>query len=174
LLKAMLVGAVAVQVPLQALPLPLANVKPVGNVSVNAILLMRDVFAAGLASENVSVVVPFTRIEFGENALLKVGGAMTVRVAEAVAPEPPSVEVTALVTLFFVPAAVPVTLTANEQLEAAATCPPDRETDVAPAVAEMVPPPQEPVRPFGVATTRPAGSESVKATPVSAVAAFEF
>lgn len=38
----------------------------------------------------------------------------------------------------------------------------------------MVPPPQLPVRPFGVEITRPAGSESVKATPVNPVAALGF
>jgi hypothetical protein len=37
-------------------------------------------------------------------------------------------------------------------------------------VAVMVPPPQLPVRPFGVDTTRPAGRVSVKPTPVRAVA----
>ncbi len=42
----------------------------------------------------------------------------------------------------------------------------------APAIAVIVPPPHEPVSPFGVATTRPAGSVSVKPTPVSAVPAF--
>src|SRR4051812_18676913 len=36
----------------------------------------------------------------------------------------------------------------------------------------MVPAPQEPVRPLGVATTRPAGSVSVNATPVRPLAAF--
>ena len=41
----------------------------------------------------------------------------------------------------------------------------------APATAVTVPP-HVPASPFGVATTRPAGSVSVKPTPVSAVPAF--
>src|SRR5580693_4797564 len=43
---------------------------------------------------------------------------------------------------------------------------PPSETLPEPAVAVIVPPPQLPVRPLGVATTRPAGSVSVNATPV--------
>ena len=39
-----------------------------------------------------------------------------------------------------------------------------------PDVAVMVPPPHEPVSPFGVATVSPAGSVSTNATPVSATA----
>ena len=38
----------------------------------------------------------------------------------------------------------------------------------------MVPPPQEPVSPFGVETTRPAGSVSLKPTPVSVVVVLLF
>jgi hypothetical protein len=36
------------------------------------------------------------------------------------------------------------------------------------------PPPQEPVSPLGVATAKPTGSVSVKATPVSAMVVFEL
>src|SRR5215813_4974164 len=49
----------------------------------------------------------------------------------------------------------------------AASAPPDRLTEPEPAVA-VTAPPQVLLRPLGVATTRPAGSESVKATPVRA------
>src|SRR5438552_18179272 len=48
--------------------------------------------------------------------------------------------------------------------------PPDRFTETVPVV--MVPEPQDPVRPLGVATTRPPGSVSPKATPVSATVAL--
>ena len=37
-----------------------------------------------------------------------------------------------------------------------------------------MPVPQVPVRPFGVATAKPAGKASVNATPASAIAALEF
>ena len=43
-----------------------------------------------------------------------------------------------------------------------------------PAVAVIVPAPQVPVRPFGVEITRPAGSVSLKPTPVRAVVVLLF
>src|SRR6266851_4002903 len=100
------------------------------------------------------------------NALMITGGATTVTLALEVLPVPPSVEVTCTL-LFFAPAVVPVTFTEKVQEELVAKVAPDRVTLPEPAVAVMVPPPQLPVRPFGVATTKPAGSVSVKATPVS-------
>ena len=78
------------------------------------------------------------------------------------------------VLLFFVPFVVPVTFTENVHDAAPANVAPERLTDPLPATAEIVPPPQEPVRPFGVATTKPAGSVSVKATPVRLVEALGF
>lgn len=60
-----------------------------------------------------------------------------------------------------------MTLTETVQFEAAEMTPPERETELEPATADVVPA-QELVRPFGVATTRPEGKVSVKATPVSA------
>ena len=91
----------------------------------------------------------------------------TVTLAEAVPPVPPSVELTALVVLFLVPDVEPVTFTEKVQEALAASAAPDRLTEVAPAVAVMVPPPQEPVSPLGVDTTRPDGSGSVKPTELS-------
>jgi hypothetical protein len=38
----------------------------------------------------------------------------------------------------------------------------------------MEPPPQDPVKPLGVATQRPAGRLSVKPTPLTGTAAFGF
>src|SRR5260370_28146391 len=43
-----------------------------------------------------------------------------------------------------------------------------------PAVAVITPPPQDPNRPFGVATNRPVGKESVKAIPVKVTTALGF
>src|SRR5438270_637211 len=51
--------------------------------------------------------------------------------------------------------------------ELAATVEPERVTVPVPAVAVIVPPPQLPESPLGVATTSPAGKLSVNATPVS-------
>ena len=50
----------------------------------------------------------------------------------------------------------------------AASVAPDKLAVPDPAVAVMVPPPHDPVRPLGVETIRPAGSVSENATPVSA------
>lgn len=49
----------------------------------------------------------------------------------------------------------------------AASVPPEREIVLEPGVAEIVPPPHEPVRLFGVATTSPAGSVLVNPTEVT-------
>jgi hypothetical protein len=99
---------------------------------------------------------------------------LTTRFADAVPPFPPSVDVTALVMLFFCPADVAVTFTLNVHDAFAANVAPDKLTLLDPATAVIVPPPQLPVSPLGVDTTRPAGSVSVKPTPDSAVVAFGF
>ena len=95
------------------------------------------------------------------------GGLATVTLAEAVLPVPPLVEVTAPVVLFFTPEFVPVTLTMTLQEVLTATVPPLRLILPLPATAVVVPP-QVLLRPFGVATAKPAGKVSVKATPFSA------
>src|SRR5262249_4573672 len=57
----------------------------------------------------------------------------------------------------------------------AAMLPPERLMVPEPAVAVMVPPPpQEPLKPLGVETTKPAASGSLKATPVRAVVVLLF
>src|SRR6185437_15253138 len=52
--------------------------------------------------------------------------------------------------------------------------PPLRLITFVPAVAVIVPAPQVPVRPLGVEITKPAGSVSLKATPVSATVVLGF
>src|SRR5207248_11712388 len=94
-------------------------------------------------------------------------GPDTVKLATAALPAPALVEVTVPVVLSRTPAAVAVTLTANRQEPPAGSVPPVRLMLPDPAVAAGVLP-HEPVSPLGVATTRPAGSVSVNATPVSA------
>src|SRR5450759_1890552 len=96
-----------------------------------------------------------------------VGGLATVMLAEAVLPVPPFVELTAPVVLFFTPEVVPVTFTERVHVLLIATVPPVRPTVVAPAAAENVP--AQVLLTFGVlATCRPAGNGSEKATPLSA------
>src|SRR5271156_3244068 len=92
--------------------------------------------------------------------------------AVAVFPFPPSVEVTAVVTLFCSPALIPVTLEAKLHVTLAASAAPESTTLVEPAAAVIVPPPQLPEIPFGVETTRPAGSISVNPTPLRELLAF--
>lgn len=65
-------------------------------------------------------------------------------------------------------------MTENVHEALAASVAPDKLTLPDPAVAVIVPPPHEPVRPFGVDTTSPTGNVSVTPTPVSVVAAFGF
>src|SRR5258708_20195776 len=106
------------------------------------------------------------------NALIITGGGHTVTLGLEVFPVPPSVDVTCTL-LFFTPAVVPVTFTDNVHEALIASVPPDRLTVPEPATAVAVPP-QVLLNPLGVATTRPAGRLSVKATPVSATLAFGF
>jgi hypothetical protein len=161
------VGAVVVSVPPQTVAVAFVTLSPVGSVSVNATPSSEVVFAAGFVIVNVSDDVAFTLIVEGLNDFAIEGGAITVRLAEAVFPVPPSVEVTALVVLFCCPAEVPVTFTENVQDALAASVAPDRLIPFVPCVAVMVPLPQLPVSPFGVETSNPAGNVSLNATPLS-------
>jgi hypothetical protein len=163
-----------VSVPPQTVAEALATVRPVGSVSIKATPVRATVLAAGLVMVNVSEVVAFRAMLLGLNTLAIDGGATTLIEAEAVPPVPPSVEVTLPVVLFCKPAVVPVTFTENVQELLAAIVPPLRLITFVPAVAVIVPAPQVPVRPFGVEITRPAGSVSVKPTPVSAVVVLLF
>src|SRR5712664_521694 len=81
------------------------------------------------------------------------------------APGPLSVALTTPVVLFFTPVVVPVTFTEMLHELLAATVPPLKLAEPEPATAVVVPL-QVLLSPFGVATTRPTGSASVKATPV--------
>src|SRR5712692_1043501 len=100
-------------------------------------------------------------------------GASTVRVAEAVFPVPPLVEVTGSLVLFLTPAVVAVTLTASVQEAPAATVAPVRLRVVLPAAGAKAPP-QVLLAPGTAATCRPDGSVSLKPTPVSATVVFGF
>lgn len=97
-----------------------------------------------------------------------------MRLAEAVPPFPASFEVTALVVLVCVLEVVPVTLITNEHEAPAARVAPESWMLLDPAVAVMVPPPQVPVKPFGVETIWPAGRLSVKPTPLRERPVFGF
>ena len=119
----------------------------------------------------VRVVVPFSGMLAAPNALMMTGGEVTVMEALEVLPGPLSVAVT-WTLLFFTPPVVPVTFTLKVQDAVAARVAPERLTLPDPATAVIVPPPHEPVSPFGVETTRPAGRLSVNATPVREIVVF--
>jgi hypothetical protein len=118
----------------------------------------------------VTLVPPAVGPEFGLTEVT-VGGGTTVRLALDVFPVPPFVELS-VTRLFFDPAVVPVTFTLKVQEDPAATGPPDRVTLPLPGTAVIVPPPHEPVSPFGVATDKPDGRLSVNAASVSVTAAI--
>jgi len=148
-------------------PFGVPTTRPAGKASVNATPVRDAVLAAGFATVKVNEVVELSRILGVPKPLLIVGKATTVNVAEAVLPVPPLAELTVPVVLEKMPAAVPFTFTDSVQLPEVGTVAPESEMLPEAAVAVAVPL-QVLANPFGVATTRPAGRESVKATPVSA------
>ena len=166
--------AVAVAVPPHVFvsPLGVDTTIPAGKVSVNATPVSATVLAVGLVMVMVSEDVALSAILVGLNALAIEGGATTAMLAEAVPPVPPSVELTAPVVLFCVPPAVPVTFSEKVHDVLAANDAPERLTTFVPCVAVIVPPPQLPVKPLGVDTTRPAGKVSLNPIPVSVVVVF--
>jgi len=169
------VGAVVVTVPPQIVALALPTVSPVGNVSVNATPVSDTAFATGFVIVKVSDVVAPTAIPVGVKALAMDGGATTSRLAVFdVAPVPPSVEATALVVFALVPGVVPVTLIEKAQLALAAIVPPVRLMTLVADDAVIVPAPQVPVSPLGVAIVMPAGRLSVNATPVNPMVVLAF
>jgi hypothetical protein len=155
-------------------PFGVATTIPAGSVSVKATPVSATAFAAGLVMVKVSDVVPFNGTFGAPKALAIDGGATTLMLADAVPPVPPSVDVTFPVVLFLVPAVVPVTFTANVHEVDDARVAPVRLTTFVACVAVIVPPPQEPVRPFGVEITSPAGRVSVNPVPVSDVVVLLF
>jgi hypothetical protein len=147
----------------------LATTSPEGKTSVKATPVnWFDAF--GLVMVNVSVVVPFSAMLGAPKAFEIDGGDSTVRLADAVVPVPPSVEVTAPVMLFFAPAVVAVTLTNTLHVALLAKVPAEKLRLISPALGANVP---HGALAFGVvATCRPAGNASVKLTPVNDVPAF--
>jgi len=165
--------AVAVIVPppqLPASPLGVETIRPAGNVSVKPTPV--NVEALGLLMVKLSEVEPFSTTLPEPKDFPIVGGTTaapaTVTLADAVPPLPPSTEVTAPVVLLLTPAVVPVTLTLRLHEALDVSVAPLSVTVPDPAVAVNVAP-QVFTSPFGVETTSPAGSVSVKPTPVNDV-----
>ena len=101
------------------------------------------------------------------------GGAVaeTVRLALEVLPVPPLSELT-VTLLFLTPAVRPITLTLKLHEAPPWRLAPANCTNELPAVAVIVPPPQDPVSPLGVATTSTDGRLSKKLTLDKATVAF--
>ncbi len=112
----------------------------------------------------VSEVVPFSGMLAAPNALVIDGGVATVKFAVAVLPVPPLVEVTLPVVLVYCPEAAPVTVTLNWHWLFTAMVAPVSAMPVGAVVVSV--PPQTVAE--ALATVRPVGNVSVKATPVSA------
>src|SRR6266849_2724163 len=157
--------AAAVNVPPQ-LSLALgtaATCRPVGKLSVTATPL-KAVPVLGLVMVKVRVEVPPTEVVVGEKALLILGGATTVRPADAVLPVPPLLEVTLPLVLVYDPAVAPVTVTLNWHWLLVLMPAPDNVIPVGEVVVSV--PPQ--IVAELLATVSPVGSVSVNPTPVSA------
>src|SRR5215472_7592718 len=141
-------------------------ISPAGNVSANATPASATVLAAGFVTVKLNDVVPFTGMFAAPKDSPSDGGATTIRLAEAVLPVPAFVEVTAVLVFVKLPALLPVKLTESVQLLPAAIVPPLRVRAPVAAGAVAVPP-QLFVSPLGVEIASPAGSVSLKPTPVS-------
>jgi len=162
--------ALGVKVPPQAVVAlgVAATCNPDGRVSLNAIPV-KAVVRFGLVMVKVRVDTPPVQIVVGLNALDIVGAPTTVIMAVLlVAPGPLSVALMTPVVFICTPAAVPVTVTLNEQLALAASVPPVNEIMLGAVVVTV--PPQVVADPVG--TDSPAGSVSVKLIPVSASPEF--
>ncbi len=156
--------ATAVAVPPHVLFRPdgVATTRPAGKLSVKAIPFSVTA-VLGFWIVKVSDVVPFNGMLAAPNALVIDGGAATVKLAEAVLPVPPLVEVTFPVVLVNCPDAAPVTVTLNWHWPFTAMVAPVKAIPVGAVVVSV--PPQTVAEAF--ATVNPVGSVSVKATPVS-------
>src|SRR5216684_7375709 len=121
--------ATAVVVPPQVLvkPLGVATTSPAGRLSVNASPVSGMVLAGGLVMLKVRLADPFNGMLAAPKLLVIVGGVATAKLAVAVLPVPPLVELTFPVVLVKFPEAVPVTVTLIVQVLLAATVPPVSE-----------------------------------------------
>ena len=88
-----------------------ATTSPAGRLSVNATPVEGEAFGLEMAKFN--VVVPFTGMVAAPNVLVIESGLATLKLADAVFPVPPLVEVTAPLVVVYWPDAAPVTVTLN-------------------------------------------------------------
>ena len=158
------VGLVNVTVPPHTVALAFGTVRPTGRVSVKPIPVSVSGLVAGLVMVKLRALVLFSAIGFGLKDVPSVGGALTLRPADAMLPVPPLVDVTFPVVFVYELTAVPVTVTLKLQLLLAAMLAP--ENVMVDGAVSVTVPPQTPALAFG--TVSPVGRISVKPTPVSA------
>ncbi len=160
-------AAMAPPPQLPASPFGVETLRPPGSGSVKP-TPVKVLDLLGLSMVKLSEIDSFTSMVTAPKDFAIIGGAgTTVMLAEAVLPVPALVEVT-VTLLVCVPTLVPVTLTPKVHEADPASVAPVKLISAEPGVAAMLPPPQVPVSPFGVETTRPGGSVSRKPTPVKA------
>src|SRR5438105_1776085 len=94
--------------------------------------------------------------------------------AVAAAPGIASTDVTVDVTFAYTLVNFETTFALNVQVAPGSSVAPVRPMLPPPANAVIVPPPQDPLSPLGVATARPAGRGSAKEMPVKVTMAFGF
>lgn len=159
--------AVGAKVPPQVLVAPgvPATTRPLGKLSTTPTPVRAMVLEAGLVIAMVRTELVLTGTLVGAKALVMVGGATTTKVAEAVVPVPPLVELTVPVVLTLLPAVDGVTVAVTVQVPLAAMDAPLRTIDVVVEVATE-PPVQLVATPVCV---MPEGKPSVKPTPVTVV-----
>jgi hypothetical protein len=155
------------------IPFGVAITSPDGSVSEKPTPL-NEAVAFGFAMVKVKPKVELGVVPATPKLSLIEGGKITARVAKAVPPVPPSIEVTAPVVLFCTPVATLVTFTLNVQDELVDRLAFERLIVLPPVFAAIVPPLHEPLNPLGVETTSPAGSVSVKPMPLKEAAALGF
>ena len=152
--------------------LGVSTTKPAGSVSMKPTPERAEV-ALLLVIVNVRLVEPLSGTDEAPNALLNVGALITVSVAAAVPLGLACVEVAVLDVLGFAPSVVLRTLTVTPHVPPAPIEPPLNDKLVAPAVGAKVGEPHPAVDIVtGLATSTPAGSESVNATAVRTCEGF--
>lgn len=157
-------AAVIVPVPHVPLkPFGVETVSPAGNASLNATPVnARE--ALEFVIVNVREVEPPSPMEGAPNAFAMLGGVPTERLAVAVFPVPPFVEVTFPVVLVYWPETAPVTVTLNWHWPFVLMAAPVSAIPVGAVVVNV--PPHTVAEAF--ATVSPVGNVSVNATPVKA------
>lgn len=169
----LLVPGLAVKVPPRQVvtaPLGVDTTRPAGSVSVK--LTVSATVAFGFVMVKLRLLLPPTGIANRPKLLVVTGGATTVMLAEAVFPNPPSMDVTLLVVLLSTPATVPFTTMVNMHVPRGGSVIPLAVRTLAVKVSTVAG--QDPADVTGPTAASPEGKVSVKPTPLNATVPFGF